>query len=124
MPHNITFVDTLLHYEQPLVVTARDSAGGAFVGLSYGEEDADGLQHFALVQVDRPTMSEFVRGELDLLTLLTERQAGLLLLANAYGAPGETAVAALAEVLPPAALPESGMFMPAQPSSIIATADA
>lgn len=117
--HGITFVDTLLQYEQPLVVTARDAAGRAFVGLSYGEGDAEGRENFALVQVGAADMFAFVQGQVDLQVLLTAQSSGLLLTVTSYGTPGESAHACVVDALPSAAMPRAGMFMPAQPSTII-----
>lgn len=114
MHRSITFTDTLLHYELPLVVTARDGVGGSFVGVSYGEDDSEGLHPFALVQVDRPTMQEVVRGQVDLRTVLAERPAGLVLVAKGHGAPGESVLALVAERVVEEALPLPGMFMPSE----------
>ncbi len=118
MRHPITVTDNLLHYDRPLVVTAMDAAGRQFVGLSYGPDAAEGLQAFAFVQVDRVTLTEFARGEVDLLTALTERHAGLILTGRAYGAPGEAAECDEQTEMPADALPQPGMFLPAQSAAV------
>lgn len=114
--HAVTFEDTLLHYEVPLVLGARDAFGRFFLGLSFGDDDADGNQHFALVQVDRPTWAEVLRGQVDLRTAMTERCSGLTLTAHGCGAPGESVFAIVVKSLPEAALPAPGMFLPTQPT--------
>jgi hypothetical protein len=110
----ITVRSILLHYDAPLVVTASDACGRAFVGLSFGDDAEDGLHDFAFVQVDRVTMTELLRGELDLRVLVTERCSGLILAGRCLGAAMESFTADVVSGYPVDALPRSGMYLPAE----------
>jgi hypothetical protein len=112
MPFPITVTDTLLFHDQPLVVTATGGDGRILLGVCYGDDAADDLRLFAFVQVDRVTLSEFLRAQVDLLTALTERRSGLVFAGRAYGAPGEKVSCQVLDSVPPEALPEPGMFLP------------
>jgi hypothetical protein len=112
MSFSVTVTDTLLFYDQPLVVTAEGGDGRVLMGLSYGEDAPDDLQQFVFVQVDRLTMTEALRGQVDLLTALTERRTGLVFEGRAYGAPGEKVACQVLESVPAEALPKPGLFLP------------
>lgn len=114
MKTQITITDILLHYEDPLVVTAQDAAGGTFLGISFEDADSEGRLHFAFAQVDRPTMLEVVRGQVDLRTVLSERQAGIAVAAVAFGAPGEVVLAHVVDAIDEKVLPAPEMFLPCE----------
>lgn len=114
MSFPVTVADALLPFGQPLVVIASGGDGRILLGLSYGQDSADGLQQFAFVQVDRLTLSGFMRGQVDLLTVLTERRIGLVFVGRAYGAPGEKLACQIRETVPPEALPAPGVYLPAR----------
>lgn len=74
----ITIQKTLAHYREGRVVIANDAQRRAFVGASLDDEG------FVFVQIDRVTMLELERGDVDVRTVLAERGVGL-----AFEAPAE-----------------------------------
>lgn len=110
----ITITDILLHYEDPLVVTAADNAGATFLGISFDDADSEGRLHFAFAQVDRPTMLEVVRGQRDMRSALNLCQAGKALVAVAFGAPGEEVSACIVDAIDEKVLPAPEMFLPCE----------
>lgn len=114
MKRLVTITDILPHFNAPLVVAASDSGGRWYVGIAYADVDADGLQRFAFVSLDRATREALLTGEMDLQTAMTRHECGAPLLALAYGGVGELVLADAAPELPAEALPLSGMFMAAE----------
>lgn len=109
MTHALTIESIPLYYDEALVVLAHDNAGRRFVGLAFGDRHE---AQIAYVEVDRVTEREIVRGEIDLLELLTQRQAGLLLLGGPVHREGQIVLCESTESLPREALPAAGMFLP------------
>ncbi len=79
MPSSITIRETLLDLHEGRVVLADDGLHRPVFGVSMrdGEPGAP-----AFVQIDRVTMLELERGELDVHTAMNERCAGIVVITN------------------------------------------
>lgn len=77
MPSSITILETLLNLHEGRLVRADDAQHRPVFGVSPqdGEPGAP-----AFVQIDRVTMLELERGELDVHTAMNERCAGIVVL--------------------------------------------
>lgn len=102
-----------LFYDVPLVAIARDAEGRRFVGLAYGDVESEG---FAFAQVDRLCEDEFLRGERDLLSLLTTHRAGPVVLSSMVICEGDVLQGDAVDALPAEALPKPGFLMPVAPA--------
>jgi hypothetical protein len=72
--HRVNVQATLSHYSDAKVVIASDDEQRSFMGvqLDRGEDGA-----FLFIEIDRRTVLELLRGEIDLQTAVTERGIGL-----------------------------------------------
>jgi hypothetical protein len=75
MPSSITIRETLLDLDEGRVVLADDAAHRPVFGVS-PQAIEPGVPSF--VQIDRVTMLELERGQLDLYTAMNERCAGII----------------------------------------------
>lgn len=67
---SICYKATLLYYDGPQIIEARDSIGGYYVGVSI--ESANGSERFVLVGVKPRSLHSFRIGKLDLKSLMLE----------------------------------------------------
>ena len=75
MPSSITIRETLLTLSEGRVVLADDGRQRPVFGVSL-QDGEPGVPAF--VQIDRVTMLELERGELDVHTAMNERRAGIV----------------------------------------------
>ena len=76
MPSSITIRETLLNLEEGRVVVADDAAHRQIFGVSPQDSEPRAP---SFVQIDRVTMLELQRGEVDVHTAMHERCAGIIL---------------------------------------------
>ena len=74
--HAITIQETLLKCAEGRVVLARDADQRPMLGVSAEAGDAP-----KFVQIDRVTMLELERGQVDVRTAMTQRCAGIVVAA-------------------------------------------
>src|SRR5438105_435209 len=90
--HKVSVQATLTHYGDVDVVIASDEQHRSFMGVPLEGRNAESGS-FLFIEIDRVTVLELARGDVDLYTVMTERPIGLVFQTTPF-APDDPARAA------------------------------
>lgn len=110
---------TLLTYDAPLIVSAEDSNSQPYIGINYGDGDNSYLFYF--VRVRLVDLELLYQQRVDVRYLATRLRLGSPYFCETWACIDESVIADPGNEIPEEILPESGMFIPPQVISSLAT---